>query len=389
MKYLLYGHGGSGNHGCEAIVRTTVQLIADENCTLYTSGLDKDIAFGIDKICSLKNEIVQTKRCSLSYIKAFLQHHIIHDFEAYDRLAYRTLFDSADSTSIAISIGGDNYCYSRPVFLYLLNKNIRAKGAKTVLWGCSVEPANIDDEMRKDLQQYDLIVARESISYNCLKKINANTLLYPDPAFTLPTQKNIFPDERMKGNTVGINVSPLILNYEKQDGITLSNYITLIEYILATTTMHIALIPHVVIEGNNDLEALKILFDKFKSSDRIHLIKDNNCMVLKGYISQCRFFVCARTHASIAAYSTNVPTIVVGYSTKAKGIAEDIFGTDENYVIPVQSLKNDTTLKNQFTWLLEHENQVRAHLTSFMPGYCKRASELRTVVHDFFKDEKI
>ena len=27
MKTLLYGHGGSGNHGCEAIVRSTTAIL--------------------------------------------------------------------------------------------------------------------------------------------------------------------------------------------------------------------------------------------------------------------------------------------------------------------------------------------------------------------------
>ena len=27
MKLLLYPHGGSGNHGCEAIVRSTLKMI--------------------------------------------------------------------------------------------------------------------------------------------------------------------------------------------------------------------------------------------------------------------------------------------------------------------------------------------------------------------------
>ena len=49
-------------------------------------------------------------------------------------------------------------------------------------------------------------------------------------------------------------------------------------------------------------------------------------------------FIGARTHATIAAYSSCVPTLVVGYSIKARGIAKDLFGTDEGYVLPVQAL---------------------------------------------------
>ena len=62
---------------------------------------------------------------------------------------------------------------------------------------------------------------------------------------------------------------------------------------------------------------------RYKSTGRVMLVQDCNCEELKGYISRCRFFIGARTHATIAAYSSQVPTLVVGYSVKAKGIAKD------------------------------------------------------------------
>ena len=33
MKIVLYGNGGSGNHGCEAIVRGTFELL-QESCLI-------------------------------------------------------------------------------------------------------------------------------------------------------------------------------------------------------------------------------------------------------------------------------------------------------------------------------------------------------------------
>ena len=115
------------------------------------------------------------------------------------------------------------------------------------------------------------------------------------------------------------------------------------------------------------------LYDKFKSTNRVSLLEDNNCEILKGYISRCRFFIGARTHATIAAYSTNVPTLVIGYSVKAKGIAKDIFGTYENYVLPVQSLSNKDDLINAFEWMKDNEDDIRKHLNEFMPGYKEKA----------------
>ena len=103
------------------------------------------------------------------------------------------------------------------------------------------------------------------------------------------------------------------------------------------------------------------------------MIEDHNCMELKGYIARCRMFIGARTHATIAAYSSCVPTLVLGYSVKSKGIARDIFGTEENYVIPVQGMTNPNALAQGFAWLYKNESPIRTHLGTVMPGYIQKA----------------
>ena len=47
MKYVLYMHGGSGNHGCEAIVRTTAKLLGGpENVKLWSLAKQEDARYG-------------------------------------------------------------------------------------------------------------------------------------------------------------------------------------------------------------------------------------------------------------------------------------------------------------------------------------------------------
>ena len=59
---------------------------------------------------------------------------------------------------------------------------------------------------------------------------------------------------------------------------------------------------------------------------------------------------------------------------KARGIAKDIFGTWNNFVLPVQSLKQNDSLLNSFRWLLGHEEQIRVHYSSFIPDFNLKAS---------------
>lgn len=167
----------------------------------------------------------------------------------------------------------------------------------------------------------------------------------------------------------------MIISNEEQGGATMKNYVALIEHILKETDMAVALIPHVVWSYNDDREPLRRLYEQFRDTGRVVLIEDAGCRELKGYIARLRCFVGARTHSTIAAYSSCVPTLVVGYSVKAKGIAKDLFGTYEGYTLPVQSLKQPDDLKNAFCWLMEREDDIRAHLTEIMPAYAARAKE--------------
>lgn len=373
--YKLYYHNGSGNHGCEAIVRSTAKILnADNNLALYSSCTKEDKFYGLGDVCKIfQDSYVVPEKHSFAYIYRAILTKLLKNEYSFIKYGHKNFFDSVSKDDICFSIGGDNYCYSGIHKLAYYNKALKSKKAKTVLWGCSVNPEVINDVTAKDFSRYDLIFARESLSYTLLKSVNKNTYLFPDPAFQLDFVEKQLPDGFVVGNTVGINISPLILSYESDNGLTLKNYINLIDYIIKSTNMQIALIPHVVKNNDNDRSALKTLYDLFANTGRIVMLEDCNCMEIKGFIKRCRFVITARTHASIAAYSTCVPTLVVGYSTKSKGIAADIFGTYDNYVLPVQDLKSEEALTDKFKWLMKNEDAICAHLQKFMPDYCKTA----------------
>lgn len=380
MKLILYPHGGSGNHGCEAIVRSTCKII-EGDVTLFSSALQEDIQVGLDKICHIQLDHQKISKKDFAYWQALWKKRINHDAIAFDRLYFNPVFQAAKSADYMLSIGGDNYCYGAPGFIYLVNREIRKQGKKTILWGCSVEPDSIKGEMLEDLSGYHSIVARESITYQAmLAKGLHQAVLIPDPAFQLNRVDLPLPVGFVEGNTVGINVSPMIIGCERNKGVTLQNYISLMEYIIEKTDMQIALIPHVVWSHNDDRVPLKLLYERFQETGRVCMIEDHNAEELKGYIARCRFMIVARTHASIAAYSQKVPTLVIGYSVKARGIATDIFGTDDKFVLPVQSLRCEDDLKNAFLYLVKNEKIIKGHLNEVMPSYVESVSQLVSVL---------
>lgn len=367
MKYLLYGNGGSGNHGCEAIVRGT-QAVLQGDYIIQSQSVDEDSFYGLD--AELFPEITG-KKSKIRFLLAYLKFKLTKNYFDLDGIEYLPAIQKQKGKAdIALSVGGDNYCYVGEEFYGYLNRAYHKNGFKTVLWGCSVEPEKTEKgAIRKDLRLYDAIVARESVSYDALSKVNSKTFLAPDPAFFMEPEECELPDAFLKHSVIGINAGPMIISYEKHQGKAYENYKNLIRYILDNTDAYVALIPHVVWDQSDDRKVLKQLYEDFDNNDRMLLIEDHKAPQIKYIISKCDCFVGARTHATIAAYSTCVPTLVVGYSVKARGIAKDLFGTEENYVLPVQSLSHEGQLTEGFQWLVDHKAQIRKHLSDVLPEY--------------------
>ena len=370
-KFSFYAHGGSQNHGCEAIARTSANMLGG-GVTLYSQSPEEDLAYGLDALMKVEKCGDRVRRYSPRHI-AYKLWSYVGGMDARYRYEYRRFLENA--SGLCLSIGGDNYCDDYQ-WLLAVNRAVAAQGGKTVLWACSIEPDALKDgALLADLQSYSLITARESLTYEALLAagIEKHTRLFPDPAFTLATARALLPEGFHDGNTVGVNLSPLIMSCETKEGAAFRNFEALIEHILRTSDMQVALIPHVVWAYNDDRKPLRALYERFADTGRVVLIGDAGAEELKGVIARCRFFIGARTHATIAAYSSCVPTLVVGYSVKAKGIAKDLFGTYERYVLPVQSLSREEELTEAFTWLTEQEKEIRAHLQTLMPEYVARA----------------
>ena len=58
--FNMYMHGGSGNHGCEAIIRSSIKILNDFPI-VYSSHVNQDVKYGLDKICTLRED----KPCQL------------------------------------------------------------------------------------------------------------------------------------------------------------------------------------------------------------------------------------------------------------------------------------------------------------------------------------
>jgi colanic acid/amylovoran biosynthesis protein len=368
MKILMFAHGGSLNRGCEAIVRSSASIIKEKikNANIYLASdrpeTDRIIP-QLDKV--LDGSAVKIKKYSLNGLVSAFNVKILNNESFALGKIHQNIIKHIKDTDVYMSIGGDNYCYGEQPGWYEIDKRVKAKGKKLVLWGCSIGEEDMSQRKLEDLQLFDLILARETLTYKMLiAKGLKNVKLCADPAFTMEQEELDLPLGWQKGNTIGINFSPLVLERNNDSFFAVKE---LINHILTNTNMTIALTPHVVQNGNNDYEILSQYYNEFRETSRVLLLPENlTATQYKGYIARMRFFIGARTHATIAAYSNYVPTMVLGYSVKSKGIAKDLFG-EERLVLNINEISDSENLKSKFNEMLEQESEIQEQLRLSIP----------------------
>lgn len=369
-KILLYGVGSFKNKGCEALVKSTIDQIDDKTEIVIASfdyENDKNtyndrVKYFVNHHNRDENNLTLEEKEELTAIK-----NSPFDYYKYECFYERDVIKEMTDADLCIHIGGDNYCYGENKWIYAINKKAKELGKKIVLWCASLYDEVTDLEMIDDLQKYDLIMVREKLSYDAIKNYISKDklMLVPDSAFSLKPKKIKLNNWYKSKKVLGLNLSPLTIKNDMQK----QAVIDLINYILDKTNYSISLIPHVVLDNSNDLEILKNIKELYKEEDRVYLEeKEYNCQELKYLISKCDIFIAARTHASIAAYSTSTPTLVIGYSVKSRGIAECIFGNYKNYVIPTEELTSYNLIK-KFNYLNRNKNKIRENLKSKIKKY--------------------
>ena len=96
-----------------------------------------------------------------------------------------------------------------------------------------------------------------------------------------------------------------------------------------------------------------------------------NAAETKWIISQMAFFAGARTHSTIAALSSGIPTLSFAYSIKALGINRDIFGHTD-YCLEPTDLDAEGTASRVIS-MLDDSATIRSDLAGRIPGVQRAA----------------
>ncbi len=395
MNFLFVGNGSYQNRGCEAIVRGTMEILRRE------FGRDISVRAGVHTDVDIVREqndheiepAIQSfsvsgtgARLSLKWLAAQANKRLGAKFAPH----IWDLIDTVRDASMALELGGDNYSldYGRPETFMAMDRFLLKQGIPVVLWGASVGPFDADQEfaprMFDHLRKLAAIFVRETESLEYLRAngVSENVYLVADPAFVM---KAVQPAADKIGfalpeGAIGINISPLVARFRgAQASINLAEWLAFcVDLVKSAATLKrpIILIPHVESSSpeNDDFGFLQLIGKAVANEVQVPLQvlpRGLDAAELKWIISRCSVFAGARTHSTIAALSSGVPTLSIGYSLKARGINKDVFG-HLDYCISVAELTAGN-FTERLQVMLASEGSVRGQLKSRIPEFQSKA----------------
>lgn len=213
--------------------------------------------------------------------------------------------------------------------------------------------AKIKTRALKAIERASCVMARDKRSYDFVRKELPNKSVSEiiDVAFFMPYEKKTF-DERFIH--VGLNISGLLWHggytQDNQFGLT-GNYQSLIrniiEYFLSLENVKLHLVSHVVGADRGVENDYAVAYDLCEEYNHPNLILSPlflDAIAAKGYIAGMDFFMGARMHATIAAFSSGVPVFPMAYSRKFNGLFMDTL--QYKYMGDMKVQKDEEILQN-------------------------------------------
>ncbi len=383
--FILHGNGTLLNRGCEAIFRSTVALLRGEfgPCHLINAPTGRDPP---EIIPSDDPHMTHVYRPRLErWTFAWAMYHLRRRLPGITSEPFEEYLPRADAV---LGLGGDTYSldYGSPRDLFRVNDITLKAGKPIVLWGASVGPFSGDPEFEKwvvqKLKRVTLICARESetVAYLAGLGVSENVRLVADPAFVLePEPVDLDQDGLtfLSEPCVGLNLSPMMQKHWHRETPWLEYATRCVKAVADAVDLPIVLVPHVLTPTaiNDDVAFMSKIADQLPELDsRLFVVRrPYTAGQLKWLIARLECFAGARTHSTIAALSSCVPTFSIGYSMKSRGINKDVFGHD-HWLLSLDGLRAEA-LAERMVQLREAGSEIRDHLRRTMPNYRDRARQ--------------
>ena len=241
--------------------------------------------------------------------------------------------------------------------------------------------ANASCCMARDKQSYDYVIKNISEQQKIAE--------YIDVAFFMPYEKI----EQESGYThVGLNISSLLWHggYSRDNQFGLKcDYKKLVKeiinYFLSLKKTKVHLIPHVV-EGErgieNDYEVSYEIWREYNNANLVLAPFALGPIEIKSYIAGMDFFMGARMHATIGAFSSSVPVVPMAYSRKFNGLFVDTLLYDA--MVDMKTMNNNLIL-SEITQNYANRSSLKEMINERMTGIvAERRKMLVEDLNSFF-----
>lgn len=388
--FILQGNGSITNRGCEAILRETVGAIREEfgPCRFINAPHWPDWP-GVYHAYPDIEHIIPPGR-------SILVNNFFNCFRPRTAHRYPRVTPSLPRAAAVLMIGGDNFSldYVTPWDWYAAQQRAIDAGTPLVHWGASIGPFDAQPEFKtlavEQLRRTSLIFAREIESVNYLAELGIveNVRHVADPAFLLsPTAPRTAHASLalLEAPCLGVNLSPLLGQYRSDQRRWQEQATDVVRQLLRSVDLPILLVSHCMLPVCDDYPFMYRMVEKLRvSRQRLDIVPPiYDCGELKWIIARLKAFIGARTHSTIAALSSHVPTLSIGYSLKARGINRDLFGHTE-WVLPASSFGSGE-LVSKARELLNHADALKRSLREPIAQAQHRARQAATLLRQWLQ----
>ena len=327
----------SGNKGCAALCYSVLYLIDD---ILSQKGIDYQLYLTDSKEKEGKHSVnISGRTIQYESIGYPLQNSWINTIKHIKKnLRLYKIFKQAD---YIMDIGqGDSFAdiYGAKRFdkIDRIHRTARFLSKPYILLPQTIGPFTnpaIRQKAIKSIVGATLVMTRDGQSFDYVKELagdNSHVKEFIDVAFFLPYTKMDFDKDFVH---VGLNISGLLWN----GGYTRDNQFGLkadyqeairkmLAWFLSRENVKVHLISHVATGERNVENDYEVAFDLWKTMHHDRLVLAPlffSPIDAKSYIAGMDFFMGARMHATIAAFSAGIPVVPMAYSRKFNGLFVD------------------------------------------------------------------
>jgi len=416
---MLAGNGSFVNRGCEAIALGSMEILDrtfDKNLkVIYCAhGTVDECMQDVVQLGPARWQALAFTRSAPRWSRKW------GEFQANKRLGTSLpgLFGHLDKpmreAAAVICIGGDNYSldYGLPDRFFQFDRRVIRNRRPLIYLGVSVGPFSSNRTYEKmaaaHFGRVDAILARESATVDYLRtlSITRNVHLVADPAFLMaavPPDPTKFCFDRT--GFLGVNLSSDVGDklaqsraIEAERGLTESDtmaasreqvydaYAKVIDRLARESGLNIVFIPHVSGIEHSDFVFMSRIAERMEylGMQLPYCVPDTlSAPEYKWIISRARVFIGARTHSTLASFSSGVPTISLSYSLKSSGISRDMYGSDV-FCIPGSQVSVER-LVDALRLLLNEESEYREKLINRAATMGQRASRAGVILAEWVR----